>query len=425
MTINCNVDVNEADMVELDEVAIATKIKKMLPFLNEFQKRIYLASEAEILGYGGVSKISKETGVSRVTISSGIKELNSLDGETSEQLQISLQKERVRNEGCGRKRVEETQPGVKEALESIISESSFGDPQSLLKWTTKSLRNLEQEMNRKGFNLKYRKIGYLLKELGYSLQLNQKMNQVGQEHPDRDEQFKHISSKANSFLEQNFPVISIDCKKKENIGNFKNNGAEYAPKGTPTKVLDHDFPLPELGKAAPYGIYDIGLNEGFVNVGVSSDTAQFAVNSIRSWWYEMGKERYPEARQILITADGGGSNGSRNRLWKYELQQFADETKLAISVCHFPPGTSKWNKIEHRLFSQITKNWRGRPLVSLQVIIDLIAGTTTATGLKVVAKADEKQYSTGIKVSDEEFKSLNIVGDEFHPDWNYTSSPKL
>ncbi len=412
-------------MVELDEVAIVTKIKKILPLLNEYQKRVYLASEAEILGYGGVSKISRETGVSRVTISSGLKELNAMEGQTEDDLQQIIHQQRIRKEGAGRKPIEETQPGIKEALESLMSEETFGDPQSLLKWTTKSLRNLEQEMNRKGYNIKYRKIGYLLKELGYSLQMNQKMNQVGEEHPDRNEQFKHISAKASDFLARSFPVISIDCKKKENIGNFKNNGAEYSPKGNPIEVLDHDFPLPELGKAAPYGIYDIALNEGFVNVGISSDTAQFAVNSIRSWWNEMGKERYPEAKEILITADGGGSNGSRNRLWKYELQQFADETKLSVNVCHFPPGTSKWNKIEHRLFSQITKNWRGRPLISLQVIIDLIASTTTSTGLKVLAKSDEKQYATGIKVSDDDFKSLSICGDEFHPDWDYKISPRL
>lgn len=410
-------------MVELDEVAIVTKIKKILPLLNEYQKRVYLASEAEILGYGGVSKISRETGVSRVTISSGLKELNAMEGQTEDDLQQIIHQQRIRKEGAGRKPIEETQPGIKEALESLMSEETFGDPQSLLKWTTKSLRNLEQEMNRKGYNIKYRKIGYLLKELGYSLQMNQKMNQVGEEHPDRNEQFKHISAKASDFLARSFPVISIDCKKKENIGNFKNNGAEYSPKGNPTEVLDHDFPLPELGKAAPYGIYDIALNEGFVNVGISSDTAQFAVNSIRSWWNEMGKEKYHEAHHILITADGGGSNGSRVRLWKVELQKLVNELEIPISVCHFPPGTSKWNKIEHRLFSQITKNWRGRPLVSLEVIVSLISATTTEQGLIVKCNADNNIYETGIKVSDEELESVNLYGDTFHPDWNYTIMP--
>ena len=395
------------------------KINKFLPLLNEKQKRLYLASEAEALGHGGITSISNATGVSRVTITAGIKELNSGEFiDTSDEGTT-----RIRREGAGRKSIQETQPGIVEALEEIMDENTFGDPQSLLKWTTKSLRNLEKEMNRKGFDIKYRKIGYLLKELGYSLQVNQKMNQVGSQHPDRDAQFKHINETAKTYVKKNCPVISIDCKKKENIGDFKNNGAEYAPSKHPVHVLDHDFPLPEKGKAAPYGVYDINANEGFVSVGISSDTAQFAVNSIRSWWNEMGKERYPEAECILITADGGGSNGSRNRLWKVELQKFSDESGLQVEVCHFPPGTSKWNKIEHRMFSQITKNWRGRPLESLEIIVNLIAATTTEKGLKIKCKADTTKYETGIKVTDEDYAKLNLHGDEFHSDWNYKITP--
>lgn len=395
------------------------KINKMLPLLNEAQKRVYLASEAEALGHGGITAISKATGVSRVTITNGIKDLNSEHPYLSQ----DAPSPRIRREGGGRKPIEVTQLGIIEALESLMENSTFGDPQGPLRWTTKSLRNLEAEMNARGYKIKYRKIGYLLKDMGYSLQINQKMNQVGSQHPDRDAQFRHINETAEEYMENGFPVISIDCKKKENIGNFKNSGAEYAKKGNPVNVLDHDFPLPDKGKAAPYGVYDIAANEGFVNVGVSSDTAQFAVNSIRSWWDEMGKPRYPEATRLLITADGGGSNGSHSRLWKFELQKFADESGLEIEVCHFPPGTSKWNKIEHRLFSQITKNWRGRPLETLEIIVNLIASTTTDNGLVVWCKADTAVYPKGTKVSDKEFAGINLLRNEFHPDWNYVIRP--
>ena len=396
---------------------LANKIEQMLPILNESQKRLYLASEAQALGRGGITEISKITGVSRVTITTGIKELETgIDEKFHKDM-------RIRKEGAGRKPIEESQPGIKEALESLMDGASFGDPQSLLRWTTKSLRNLEDEMRAKGYVVKYRKIGYMLKELGYSLQINQKRNQVGEPRPDRDAQFKHINHKAGMFIACGEPVISIDCKKKENIGLFKNNGAEYAPKGEPIEVLDHDFPLKDKGKAAPYGVYDVAGNEGFVNVGVSSDTAQFAVNTIRVWWQEMGSERYPNAHNILITADGGGSSGSKNSIWKYDLQKLATEINIPISVCHFPPGASKWNKIEHRLFSQITKNWRGRPLETLEIIVNLIASTTTETGLKVQCRADLNNYQTGIKVTDEEFATINLYTDDFHPNWNYTVAP--
>ncbi len=401
--------------------AETTKMKKVLKYFNEAQKRIYLASEAESIGRGGISAVSKALGVSRMTITTGMKELNEgkFEGVPGEAGQ------RIRKEGAGRKSIEETQPGIREALEKLMQGATLGDPQSLLLWTTKSLRNLEEELKRDGYTVGYRKIGYMLKDMGYSLHLNQKMDQVGSRHPDRNEQFEHINAAAKEYTGKGLPVISIDCKKKENIGNFKNGGAEYAPKGEPVRVLDHDFPLPENGKAAPYGVYDIGANEGMVSVGISHDTAQFAVNSIRTWWQEMGIVRYPDAKKLLITCDGGGSNGSRSRLWKVELQKFSDETGLEVEVCHFPPGTSKWNKIEHRMFSQITKNWKARPLVSLEVIVNLIASTTTDTGLVVKCKPDMNEYECGIKVSDEELARVNLKGNDFHPEWNYVVLPKL
>ena len=393
------------------------KMNMMLPLLNEKQRRIYLASEAIAIGRGGITEVSRASGVSRSVITAGIKDIN--EGNT-DVLSIDAP---IRRKGAGRKPITETQPGIKEALESLVCDSTFGDPMSPLRWTTKSVRNLAEELAAQGFKISYRKVAYLLEDMGYSLQMNQKMNQVGEEHPDRDAQFRHINEKVKSCQAAGVPVISIDCKKKELIGNFKNAGAEYAPKKHPVEVLDHDFPLPGLGKAAPYGIYDISANEGYVNVGISADTAQFAVASIRSWWNSMGIERYPAATKLMITADGGGSNGSRNRLWKTELQNFANETGLEIIVCHFPPGTSKWNKIEHRMFSQISKNWRGRPLESLAVIVNLIAATTTRTGLTIQCQLDLTQYPKGIKISDDELASVNIVGDIFHPNWNYTILP--
>lgn len=399
------------------EKKVEEKINMMLPLLNEKQRRIYLASEAIAIGRGGVTDVSRASGVSRSVINAGIKDINEGNDEV---LSVDAP---IRRRGAGRKPITETQPGIKEALERLVSDSTFGDPMSPLLWTTKSVRNLADELVGKGFKIGYRKVAYLLEEMGYSLQMNQKMNQVGEEHPDRDAQFKHINEKVKAFGAAEIPVISIDCKKKELVGNFKNVGAEYAPKKQPVKVLDHDFPLPDLGKAAPYGVYDISANEGYVSVGISADTAQFAVASIRNWWYSMGVERYPVASKLLITADGGGSNGSRNRLWKTELQNLANETGLEISVCHFPPGTSKWNKIEHRMFSQISKNWRGRPLESLAVIVNLIAATTTTTGLTIQCQLDLNNYPKGIKVTDEELASVNIVGDPFHPNWNYTIIP--
>ena len=365
-----------------------SKINTMMPLLNEKQKRIYLASEAIAIGRGGVTEVSRISGISRSVITAGIKDIN--DGN-AEFLSADAP---IRRKGAGRKPITETQPGITEALEKLVCDSTFGDPMSPLLWTTKSIRKLADELVEKGFKIGYRKVAYLLEELGYSLQKNQKMNQVGDEHPDRDAQFRHINEKVKAFGTLECPVISIDCKKKELVGNFQNVGREYAPKKHPVKVLDHDFPLPELGKA------------------------------IRSWWYTMGMERYPHVPQLLITADSGGSNGSRNRLWKTELQALANEIGLKISVCHFPPGTSKWNKIEHRMFSQISQNWRGRPLESLAVIVSLIAATTTKTGLTIQCQLDLNQYPKGIKVSDDELASVNIVCDKFHPNWNYTILPQ-
>jgi len=398
----------------LDEKT-AKRIQTIVPILDENQKRMYLAAEAESLGRGGISLISQALGVSRNTIAAGIREISG----TVERAPSG----RIRKEGGGRKSIEETQPGIMEALEGLVAESSYGDPQSPLRWTTKSLRNLSDALGGKGFAVSFSKVGQMLNDLGYSLQLNQKMLQVGEPHPDRDGQFRHISETAKAFMSEGLPVISIDCKKKELVGNFKNQGAEYAKSGQPVKVLDHDFPLPQLGKVAPYGVYDIAGNEGFINLGISSDTARFAVNSVRQWWYEMGMARYPAASKLYITADGGGSNGSRNRLWKTELQELANETGLQFHVSHFPPGTSKWNKIEHRLFSYISKNWRGRPLETLRVIVSLIESTTTEAGLKVKCELDGNVYETGIKVSEEELERVNITRHDFHGEWNYCISP--
>jgi transposase len=398
----------------IDEKA-AKRIQKIVPILDENQKRMYLAAEAESLGRGGISQISEVLGVSRNTIAAGIKELSG----AVERAPAG----RIRKEGGGRKSIEQTQPGIMEALESLVSESSYGNPESPLRWTTKSLRNLSDALLAKGFSISFSKVRQMLNDLGYSLQLNQKMLQVGEPHPDRDEQFRHISETAAAFLSEGLPVISIDCKKKELVGNFRNQGAEYAKSGQPVKVLDHDFPLPELGKVAPYGVYDMARNEGFINLGISSDTARFAVNSVRQWWDEMGMARYPGASKLYITADGGGSNGSRNRLWKTELQQLANETGLQFQVSLFPPGTSKWNKIEHQLFSYISKNWRGRPLETLMVIISLVESTTTKKGLKVKCGLDTNEYETGIKVSEEELQRINISRDDFHGEWNYCISP--
>lgn len=385
------------------------------PILNERLRRIFAAVEAMAIGYGGATLVSRETGVSRAAIALGCKELKEQQKPDSH---------RIRKKGGGRKRAVDKDPLLKRDLEGLLEPVTRGDPESPLLWTCKSVRKLSQELNRMGHKTSHNLVAELLKEMGYSLQANKKTLE-GTSHPDRNAQFEYINQKVKEYQAGELPVISVDTKKKELVGDFKNSGRELRPKGEPQKVRVHDFMIPELGKASPYGVYDITHNVGWVNVGIDNDTAAFAVESIRRWWYTMGQERYPEANKLLITADSGGSNGYRTRLWKMELQNLANETGLAISVCHLPPGTSKWNKIEHRLFSFITQNWRGKPLVSHEVIVNLIAATRTKNGLQVRCQIDTNSYPKGKKVSDDIMDSLNIQRDFFHGEWNYTISPKM
>jgi hypothetical protein len=393
------------------------KFNLILPHLNEHTARLYLGSEAQILGRGGKQRVANLAGVSRVRIDKGIAELcaKKIVKEHS-----PLQK--IRRAGGGRKQHKESQAGLLEALESIVTPHTRGDPMKVLLWSSKSLRNIEKSLKEKGYLISYVTVGELLKSIGYSLQGNKKTDEGGND-PDRNEQFEFINKTALSFMADNAPVISVDCKKKELIGNFKNTGTDWFVKGNAPEVKVYDFIDKELGKAVPYGVYDIAKNEGWVSVGISKDTATFAVNSIRTWWQQMGKEQYPLANKLLVTADGGGSNSSRSRLWKKELQTLSTELGLEVHVCHFPPGTSKWNKIEHRMFSYITKNWRAKPLESLEVIVNLIANTTTLKGLTIKAKADKNQYEKGLKVDDEELKKINLTNKEFRGDWNYKISP--
>jgi len=397
---------------------IKRRIELLNPFLDEKIKRLYLAAEATSIGYGGVTLVSKITGVSRTTITQGCEELNKPEAN---QYQDQY---RIRNEGGGRKKTIEKIPGIENELELLIEPYTRGDPDSPLKWTCKSTRKLVEELAKKGIKVSHVKVAEILSAMGYSLQANKKTIEGSSKHPDRNAQFEYINEKTKAFQDAKQPVISVDTKKKELIGNFKNNGKEYKPKGKPEEVFVHDFEVKELGKANPYGIYDIAENSGWVNVGVDNDTSQFAVESIRRWWLTMGKKVYPKASKLFINADGGGSNGHRVRLWKTELQKLADEIGIVITVAHFPPGTSKWNKIEHRLFSFISQNWRGKPLVSLEVLVNLIASTTTKKGLKVECSVDNGKYPKGIKISDEEMESLNIIRSDFHGEWNYTIFPK-
>jgi len=403
------------------EQAQIDKINLILPHLDERLRRIYLASEAEALGRGGAKEISRIFGIHQNTLTAGKKDLHSGEVLTSDDGKCFG----TRRKGAGRKSITDSSPEVMDALNKLVDNSSFGNPENPLRWTTKSLRNLSDELKTRGVPIGHVTVGKILSEMGFSLEVNQKMKQAGQESLDRDAQFKHINDTATAYMDRGNPVISVDCKKKENIGNFRNNGAEYAPKKHPVKVLDHDFPLPENGKAVPYGVYDIIHNAGYVNVGISKDTAEFAVQSIRNWWHLMGAEAFPGATALYITADGGGSNGTRCRLWKTELQSLANEINIPIEVSHFPPGTSKWNKIEHRLFSQISKNWRGKPLETIAIIINLIFSTSTDTGLKVKCSLDTKQYQTGIKINDEELEKVNIVKNDFHGEWNYIIMPEI
>ena len=389
------------------------RIERMRFLLDERQWRLYLANEAMSAGHGGVSKVSRISGVSRTTITKGIQELEndkSLNG-------------RVRKIGGGRNYVEEKYPEIEERILALIDGSTYGNPERVLSYTTESLRKIEQALKSQGINVSHETIGKIIESMGYSKQANQKMLQVGEPHPDRNAQFEHINKTASEHIESGNPVISVDTKKKENIGNFKNNGQEYRQNKEPRKVLDHDFPLEELGKISPYGVYNLNNNTGFVNVGTSHDTSEFAVESISRWWETVGKHTFPNSKKIYINCDSGGSNGVRRRMWKYQLQQFANRTGLEIEVSHFPPGTSKWNKIEHRLFCYISKNWQGKPLVDVQTAVDLIGSTRTNTGLEVICVRDDAEYELKRKVSNEDFDT--IVIDNILPfgTWNYKISP--
>jgi hypothetical protein len=384
-------------------------------------RRLVAAAESTAIGYGGVSLVARATGVSRRAITEGMKELRQ-EKMPAEPL---LSQSRIRRKGAGRKRTVDKDPGLRRDLDRLVDPATRGDPESPLRWTCKSVRILAEELRREGHAVSYQTVAELLHEMDYSLQANQKKLE-GSQHADRNQQFEYINRKAQRYLKQGEPVISVDTKKKELVGDFKNPGREWRPQGEPEPVRVHDFEIrqPENGKVAPYGVYDLGRNMGWVSVGVDHDTAEFAVESIRRWWRWMGRRSYPKAQRLLITADSGGSNGARVRLWKWELQQLADETGLEISVCHFPPGTSKWNKIEHRLFSFISQNWRGKPLISHQVIIDLIAATTTTTGLTVKSKIDTNIYEKGLKVSDQQMAELQLRREKFHGDWNYKLLPR-
>jgi len=397
---------------------IQKKYKKILPYLNEKQTRIVLAADAESMGRGGLSRVSRLSGISRVTLNIGIKELTS---KPTTELNTN---ERIRKEGGGRKKETDKNKNIEKVISEIVNPHTLGDPMKPLLWTNKSLRNISEAAKNEGCIISHKLVGVILKNAGYSLQGNRKTDE-GSNHVDRDAQFNYINDIAKDFLANGDPVISVDCKKKELIGNYKNAGREWQPSRKPTTVKVYDFLDKELGKAIPYGVYDIGNNEGWVSVGISHDTASFAVATIRNWWYEMGKEKFSKSKRILITADGGGSNSSRSRLWKTELQVLANEIGKEISVSHFPPGTSKWNKIEHRLFSHITMNWRAKPLTKIQLVVDLIASTKTTKGLKVKSKLDSAMYEKGIKISKEKLESISIKKSEFHGEWNYTIKPKL
>ena len=392
---------------------LAERYTGLLPYLNERQRRLYLAVEARGLGHGGVARVARATGVSRPTIRQGLREL-------TDPIAAS---ERVRQPGGGRKKLTERDPTLLGDLEALVEPDSRGDPMSPLRWTCKSTRQLAEALVGVGHRVSHTVVAELLNQAGYSLQAPTKTLE-GRQHPDRDAQFRYLNEQVKAYLEVRQPVVSVDAKKKELVGAFKNGGREWQPQGRPERVNVHDFPDPRRGKAIPYGIYDVGRNTGWVTVGQDHDTASFAVASLRRWWQAVGAGAYPAAERLLICADGGGSNGYRVRLWKVELQRFADQSGLAVTVCHLPPGTSKWNKIEHRLFAHISMNWRGRPLVSHEVIVDLISATTTQAGLRVQADLDVGHYPTKIKVSDEEMASLHLTPHAFHGEWNYTLAPR-
>jgi hypothetical protein len=387
------------------------RIVAMMPVLNEKQLRRFLASEAKAYGRGGISAVSRISGVSRTTIRVGLAELESGDAANNS---------RVRRCGGGRNRVKDNIPNIQEKIREIVDDTTYGDPERVISYTTKSLRKIDAELFEKHkIDVSFRTVGTLLEEMEYSKQANQKMLQVSEPHPDRNAQFEYINKKSREFIDAGDPVISVDTKKKENIGNFKNNGAEYRKAKDPRKVLDHDFPIAELGKIAPYGVYNVNHNIGFVNVGTSHDTPEFAVESISRWWQSVGQFTFSNPHKLLITCDGGGSNGSRCRLWKYQLAQLSKRVGLEIHVSHFPPGTSKWNKIEHRLFCYISKHWQGQPLIDVQTAVALIGSTTTTTGLKVICQTDYNEYRLAKKITDEQFKAIPITKIEPFGGWNY------
>jgi Rhodopirellula transposase DDE domain len=397
---------------------VRQKYLALSPVMDERMRRHWAAAEASILGWGGVTTVSAATGLARNTIAIGLRELEHRRAHPDQAVAV-----RLRGPGGGRKPVTEIDPGLLRALDALVDPVTRGHPESPLRWTCKSTSKLAEELQRQNHPVSDRTVAALLKQAGYSLQSNRKTKE-GASHPDRNAQFEYINRRVIACRRRHQPVVSVDTKKKELIGEFKNVGEEWQPKGKPAEVKVHDFPDKKLGKAIPYGVYDLARNEGWVSVGIDHDTARFAAASIRRWWQEMGSPRYPGATELMITADGGGSNSSRNRLWKVALQALADDLSLMLRVCHFPPGTSKWNKIEHRLFCFITKNWRGRPLTSYEVIVNLIANTTTETGLTVRAALDTSEYETGIEVSDEQLASVKLTPAKFHGEWNYTIRPR-
>jgi DDE family transposase len=403
-----------------DQEILRSKYERLRPFMDERLRRLWAASEAQALGRGGISRVAAATGISRRTLAAGLRELQT--GEPGSP--APLPRGRIRRTGGGRKPLTEIDPTLVQDLEALVEPTSRGDPQSPLRWTCKSTAKLAAQLQRQGHQIGPRKVAELLHQLKYSLQGNRKTKE-GTSHPDRDGQFRHINEQARSFQERGQPVVSVDAKKRELVGDFRNGGQEWQPKGSPEEVRVHDFEDKGLGHAIPYGVYDLTANQGWVSVGTDHNTAAFAVETLRRWWHQMGALVYPEASELLVTADGGGSNAHQSRLWKVGLQQLADETGLRITVCHFPPGTSKWNKIEHRMFAWITQNWRGRPLISHETIVNLIANTTTEKGLQIRAELDPNSYPTGLKVPNEEMARVQIERASFHGDWNYTIVPRV
>ncbi|SVB62204.1 uncharacterized protein METZ01_LOCUS215058, partial [marine metagenome] len=403
--------VSYAERVNLD--ALRTKYEMLIPILTERSRRLWAATEAMSLGHGGIALVVRATGISRSTISRGIRELRS--GEP-------LDPERIRHPGAGRKRAIDKDPTLLRDLEALLEATTAGMPDAPMRWTSKSVRKLAFELQSMGHSASHTLVSDLLREQGYTLQANKKARE-GTQHLDRDAQFQYLNEQVTRYQKQGNPVISVDTKKKELIGDFKNPGREWRPKGSPERVRVHDFIIPEQGKAVPYGVYDLSRDEGWVSVGIDHDTASFSVNAIRSWWQRMGRPVYGGVSRLLMTADAGGSNSPRTRLWKWELQKFANRTGLSITVCHYPPGTSKWNKIEHRLFSNIAKNWRGKPLVSLSTIVSLIGSTTTQAGLRVRSEIDKRSYPKGVTVSDQQMDQVSLKRHDFHGDWNYTIRP--